>query len=221
MIRNLSAQASIVQQYLLELRDGHRQHDPARFARNLERVGELAAYELSRQLRYRPAVVRTPVGEATGRLLDERLVVAGVLRAGLPLQSGILRVFDNAESAFITAYRHDRPRPSGPAVSVGYVATPPLEGKTLILADTMVATGRTVIMAYRRLLRQAGRPRRCFLVAAIISEVALVRLERLLPELGIVAGPVDPTLTDDFLISPGLGDAGDLLYGPKLAAGRV
>jgi uracil phosphoribosyltransferase len=204
---------SVVNQYLRELRDVEIQKDSKRFARNLERIGAIAGYELSKRLNYKKQVTKTPLGEANTPLIKDKVVVATILRAGLPLQKGVASVFDGAELAFIAAGR----KPDighGVEIDLAYVASPKLEGKVLIIADTMLASGRSIIDAYNSLLEH-GKPSRVFIISAIASQPGVDYVQKNIRDVEIITAALDPELNDQFFIVPGLGDAGDLLYGEK------
>ena len=206
---------SLANRFIAELRDVQIQSDPLRFRRNLERLGEIFAYEISKTLDYTPAEVETPLGSATVDLPPSDVVLAGILRAGLPLHQGLLNHFDRAENAFVSAYRkHDR---SGDfEIAVQYVTCPDLTGKVLVLADPMLATGASMAMVVNALLEH-GEPAAIHLVTAIAARDGLDYCRRRLPKrCHYWVGAVDEELTARSYIVPGLGDAGDLAYGKKL-----
>ena len=206
---------SLANRFVAELRDADVQQDPLRFRRNLERLGEVFAYEISKQLSYAERAVETPLGTAQVAQPQETLVLAGILRAGLPLHQGLLNYFDRAENAFVSAYRkHDR---SGDfEIAVQYVTCPDLTDKVLILADPMLATGASMEMVVNALLEH-GKPKAVHLVTAIAARDGLRYCRRKLPEFcHFWIGAVDEELTAKSYIVPGLGDAGDLAYGKKL-----
>lgn len=220
MLTVLNHQSSIINQYLRELRDVELQTDPARFAHNLERLGLLAGYELSKQLDYVDHQTTTPLGTASTPVLADKLVLATVLRAGLPVQRGVHQAFDQAELAFIAAGRKPETA-AGVEIDLAYVATPALNGKILILADTMLATGKSIVDSYQALVTGWGTPKATHIVAVIGSQPGVAYVQEQLPEANIIICAVDETLNDKFFIVPGLGDAGDLLYGPKAAEGAA
>ena len=206
---------SLANRFVAELRDTNIQQDPLRFRRNLERLGEIFAYEISKQLTHTTRSVETPLGTAEVELATDQLVLAGILRAGLPLHQGLLNYFDRAENAFVSAYRkHDR---SGDfEIEVQYVSCPDLTGKVLILADPMLATGASMEMVVNALLEH-GKPKAVHLVTAIAARDGLRYCKRKLPKFcHFWVGAVDEELTAKSYIVPGLGDAGDLAYGKKL-----
>ncbi len=214
MITILSDQSSIVSQYLRELRDVTLQKDQARFGQNLEKLGMIAGYELSKQLDYKDHATETPLGTTNTPVLKDKVVLATVLRAGLPLQRGLQQVFTTAEQAFVGAGRKENTG-KGVEIDLSYMAAPQLDGKVLILADTMLATGHSLVDAYHALI-QSGMPRKVFIISVIASQAGVDYLTKELPEAELYICAVDQKLNDQYYIVPGLGDAGDLLYGPKL-----
>jgi uracil phosphoribosyltransferase len=213
MLVNLSKKNSLVARFVAELRDVNIQNDRMRFRRNMERLGEIAAYELSKELNYQAQDVTTPLGIAHMELPTEEPVVATILRAGLPLHQGILNYFDRADNAFISAYRYHH-RDHSFEVKVEYASCPPLEGRSLIIADPMVATGTSLVLSYKSLL-QYGQPAKVFVVTAIGSEAGINYVKKSIPGVKIYAAAVDAELTAKAYIVPGLGDAGDLAFGEK------
>lgn len=214
MVHNLSLTPSVFATFLAELRDCTIQQDPMRFRRNLERVAEILGYELSKQLEYTETSVTTPLGEANVHLLKQQPVLATILRAGLPMHNGLLNVFDRAESAFVSAYRKHTTAEDFD-IQVEYLAAPDIEGKTLIISDPMLATGSSMVMVYKALLKQ-GKPLRTHVVSAIAAPEALEFVKTHLPDnTTIWVGAIDRELTAQSYIVPGLGDAGDLAYGVK------
>ena len=215
-IHNLSDKASILNQYLLEIRDKTIQKDTMRFRRNLERIANILGYELSKSLEYKNQPITTPLEETSAKKLSETLVICSVLRAGLPLHQGLLQVFDRSENAFISAFRHPAEIERGFEIITDYVATPKLEGKTLILADPMLATGDSLVATYNSLLR-FGIPKQIHVVCVIGSSYGVDHINSTLPEAShLWIADVDPQLNDKSYIVPGLGDAGDLAFGSKL-----
>ena len=197
------------------MRDKKIQKDSMRFRRNLERLGEIFAYEISQTLEASEKPVTTPLGIANIPLYDEKVVVATILRAGLPLHQGILNFFDGAQNAFVAAYRkYDKGEEFH--INIEYASTPDLEGKTLILADTMLATGASLEIAYKRLCEE-GQPAHTHLVCPISSAYAVEYLQKHLPaeHVTLWVAAIDEELTSHSYIVPGLGDAGDLAYGVK------
>ena len=212
---NLGESNSILNKFVAQLRDKDVQKDSMRFRRNLERLGEIFAYEISKLMDNSPKDVVTPLGIASIPTYDERVVVATILRAGLPLHQGILNFFDDAQNAFVAAYRkYDKGEDFH--IQIEYASTPDLEGKTLILADTMLATGASLEIAYKRLCEE-GQPFHTHLVCPISSAYAVEYLQKHLPEEGVTlwVAAIDEELTSHSYIVPGLGDAGDLAYGVK------
>ena len=214
MVQNFSETKSIFGSILSELRDVQIQKDAMRFRRNLERLGELLAYEVSKKLDYKQVSVTTPLGEATEYQLTEQPILATILRAGLPMHQGFLSIFDKAESAFVSAYRKHITNDEF-EIHVEYVASPSFENKALIIVDPMLATGSSMVSVYKTLLQQ-GNPSKLFIVAAIASPEALDYLKTQLPEsTNYYIGAIDQELTSQSYIVPGIGDAGDLAFGIK------
>lgn len=214
-MNNLGEENSIFNQFMAEIRDIDVQKDSLRFRRNLERVGELMAYEISKVLPYETRQVRTPLGVAECSVLAEQPVLATILRAGLPLHRGLLNYFDRAENTFISAYRMHHDDDDAFDVEVEYLASPSLTGKTVILCDPILATGSSMVLAYKALLER-GTPRHIHVATVIAAEQGVKCVqENLPPETTIWAGAVDSELTPRSYIVPGLGDAGDLAYGSK------
>ena len=212
---NLGEKNSILNKFIAQMRDRDVQKDSMRFRRNLERLGEIFAYEISQTMENSPKEVVTPLGIATVTTYDEKVVVATILRAGLPLHQGILNYFDDAQNAFVAAYRkYDKGEDFH--IQIEYASTPDLNGKTLILADTMLATGASLEIAYKRLCEE-GTPFLTHLVCPVASAYAVEYLQKHLPEEGVTlwVATIDEELTSHSYIGPGLGDAGDLAYGVK------
>ena len=215
MIYNLGQHNSIFNTFISELRDLEIQRDSMRFRRNLERVGEVLAYELSKKLAYEDTVVRTPLGEKEMSLVKEQPLVASILRAGLPMHHGVLNYFDRADSAFVSAYRKHR-NAEDYDIKVEYMACPGIDKRDLIICDPMLATGSSMVMVYKALLLN-GTPRSIHVVTAIATQEAIDYVRRHLPDhVQIWVGGIDTELTAQSYIVPGLGDAGDLAYGMKL-----
>ncbi len=213
MLHILTQQNSIANHFLAELRNVEVQQDRMRFRRNLERLGEIFAYEISKTLAYEPVEVETPLGIAETSLLAEQPVLATVLRAGIPMHQGMLNVFDQAECGVIGAYR--KTKKSGAfEIRKEYVGTPNLDGRTLILIDPMLATGRTAVLTCKELLDDF-EIRSLFIVSAIASEEGIAHVRAFIPQAQLWVGAVDSELTSKAYIVPGLGDAGDLAYGAK------
>lgn len=213
-----SQHPSIANQYLAELRDARGQTDRLRFRRNLERLGELMAYEISRTLAYQNGKVQTPLAMAPVQTLLQQPVLATILRAGLPFHQGFLNVFDQADNAFAGAYRRvARPGDDDNEfdIEMEYVSGPDLSGRTLILIDPMLATGRSLEKVYHTMLR-FGVPAQTHIAAAIASPEGVRYLKNQLPQCRLWLGAVDSHLNDHYYIVPGLGDAGDLAFGEKI-----
>ena len=214
MVHLLSAGNSIIHQFIAEIRDVNVQGDRMRFRRNLERIGEIAAMEISKTLSYTESEVTTPLGIAPIRRLSEQPVVGTILRAGLPLHQGILNYFDQADNAFISAYRKQT-KDGGFEISLDYISSPLLSDRIFILADPMLASGASIVTTYKAMLRK-GKPRHTHLVIAMASTQGLEYVKSHLPmEVDIWIGAIDEELTAQSYIVPGLGDAGDLAYGEK------
>ena len=212
---NLGDKNSILSKFISEMRDKTVQKDSLRFRRNLERIGEIFAYEISKTLEYSDKQFVTPLGIANIPTYDDKIVVASILRAGLPLHQGILNYFDDVQNAFVAAYRkYDKGEDFH--INIEYASTPELTGKTLILADTMLATGASLEIAYLKLCEES-HPEHTHLVCPIASAYAVEYLQKHLPEKGLTlwVAAIDEELTSRSYIVPGLGDAGDLAYGEK------
>lgn len=210
----LNQKHSIFNQFISEIRDIEVQKDAMRFRRNLERIGEVMAYELSKGLNYGSVEITTPLGVATEQLVDDHIVLATVLRAGLPMHNGFLNLFDRAGNAFVSAFRksHDG---GDIEVEVEYISTPNLDGKVLIIVDPMLATGKSLLLAYKALLTR-GTPVSTHVAAAIGSRAGLKYLQENMPsDTQFWLGALDKELNTLSYIVPGLGDAGDLAYGVK------
>jgi len=213
MVYNLSVQHSLLSQWMSEIRSVEVQHDRMRFRRNMERIGEIAAYELSRSLPYAEQTVQTPMGESQVQVLASQPVLATILRAGIPLHQGLLNYFDRADCAFIAAYRKHH-RDGSFEIEQQYITCPPLDGRVLIVADPMLATGASLILALETLLGY-GQPDQIHIVTAIACSEGIENVIRKFPEAEIWAGDIDDELTAKGYIVPGLGDAGDLAFGGK------
>ena len=213
---NLCENNTILNQFIAEIRDQKIQKDSMRFRRNLERIGEIFAYEISKTLEYNATEVTTPLGIAKCNLPENNVVVSTILRAGLPLHTGILNYFDKAQNAFVAAYRKYG-KDNKFTIQFEYASTPSLEGKILIIADTMLATGSSLVLAYQKLC-ESGEPAHTHLVCPIASEQSLGYLSKHLPHKKVTlwVAAVDQELTNKSYIVPGLGDAGDLAFGEKL-----
>ena len=214
MIVNLSQQHSLISNWISEIRDVSIQNDRMRFRRNLERIGEVAAYEISKVLPFKEVEVETPLGTATGKILNDQPVIATILRAGLPLHQGILNFFDKADNAFISAYRKHN-KDGSFEISLDYISCPELEDRVLIISDPMLATGSSLVKTIH-FLKEEGRPEEIHIVAAIACTVGIEYVKREDPSITIWCGDIDDELTAKGYIVPGLGDAGDLAFGVKV-----
>lgn len=212
---NFAQHPSLINQYMMELRSVSVQTDMLRFRRNLERIGEIMAYEISRTMHYRAKEVTTPLGQCECQVLDEKVVLGTIFRAGVPFHQGFLNFFDRAENAFVSAYRKYKEKESFD-VFIEYLASPLLDGKTLILADPMLATGASMELSYRALLTK-GEPAHIHVASVIGSRVAVDYIRDTFPadKTTVWIGAIDPEINTHSYIVPGLGDAGDLAYGPK------
>lgn len=212
---NFAETPSLVSQYLAEMRDVEVQKDPLRFRRNLERLGEIMAYELSKTLEYKTIEVPTPLNVAAScQVIAEQLVLATIFRAGVPFHQGFLRYFDKAENAFVSAYRKYKEKENFD-VCIEYLASPLLEGKTLVLCDPMLATGASMELSYRALLTK-GTPAKVHIASVIASRQAVEYMEKVMPaDATLWVGVIDDQINSHSYIVPGLGDAGDLAYGVK------
>ncbi|MDZ7605964.1 MAG: uracil phosphoribosyltransferase [Cyclobacteriaceae bacterium] len=215
-VNNLSLNNTVLNAFIAELRNVDVQRDAMRFRRNLERTGEIMAYELSRTLTYRSSKIQTPLASMEVNLIANDIVIGTVFRAGLPFHNGFLNFFDHAENAFVSAFRKYRDNEKFD-IEIEYIAAPNLKGKTLILADTMLATGLSFELALQALLTK-GEPDQIHLCSVIASAPGIEYLQRKLNNLPVTlwCAAVDPELNEHAYIVPGLGDAGDLAYGLKL-----
>lgn len=205
---------TVCNQFLAEMRDAQLQQDRLRFRRNQERIGEVLAYEISKKLAYIPVEVQTPLGTAPVNILDEQPVLATILRAGLPLHQGFMNFFDQAPSAFITAYR--KVKKSGSfVIQIEHISAPDLEDKTLILCDTMLATGQSAVQVCKEIMGQY-KLKALHIAAVIASTEGVEHVRANLPKAHLWLGAVDEEMTTRSYIVPGLGDAGDLAFGEKL-----
>jgi uracil phosphoribosyltransferase len=209
-------QSSLANQFIAELRDVTTQKDPLRFRRNLERIGEMMAYEISKTLLYNNASVQTSLGKAEAQVLRQQPVLATIMRAGLPFHQGFLNYFDRAENAFAGAYRGYAPNGDDQfEIEMDYIVSSDLSGKILILCDPMLATGRSLEKVYHAMLRY-GIPAQTHIAAVIASAEGVRYVQRQLPQCHLWIGAIDQHLNDHAYIVPGLGDAGDLAFGPKV-----
>ncbi|MDE6121366.1 MAG: uracil phosphoribosyltransferase [Muribaculaceae bacterium] len=214
-IHNFAEQPSLVSQYLAEMRDINIQGDRLRFRRNLERLGEIFAYEISKTFPYESRAITTPLGvEASCQEISAKVVLATIFRAGIPFHQGFLSYLDGAENAFVSAYRKYKEKENFD-ICIEYLASPLLDGKTLILCDPMLATGASMELSYRALLTK-GTPGRIHIASVIASQQAVDYLEKVMPEDSeLWVGVIDEKINSHSYIVPGLGDAGDLAYGTK------
>lgn len=215
-IHNLSQQNSILNTFVSEIRHVNIQKDSMRFRRNIERIGEILGYEMSKILNYKSSIIETPLGHCDIHLIDNNLVLCSILRAGIPLHNGLLNYFDAAENAFISAYRHHKHNSDSFDIVVEYLACPSLENKTLILADPMLATGQSMVATFEA-LKPYGTPKEVHLVSIIGAQDGVDFINTHFNDsthLWIAA--IDETLNNKSYIIPGLGDAGDLAFGEKL-----
>ena len=217
-IVNLSEQNSIINQYMAEMRDVDYQKNRFLFRNNIQRIGEFEAFEISKTLDYEPTKVTTPLGEATVNLLTDKVVLATIFRAGLPFHNGFLNVFDHAGNAFVSAYReYTDAEHHNVGIHVEYLATPDIDGKTLIIADPMLATGGSMEMGDKAILTK-GTPK-CVHVACVIAcPEGIEHIRKTFPdaETTVWCAAIDEKLNEHKYIVPGFGDAGDLCYGGKL-----
>lgn len=213
----LSEENTVLNKFIAQIRDREIQTDSMRFRRNMERIGEITAYEISKTLHYSPREVTTPLGVATVQTIDDEIVVATILRAGLPFHQGFLNYFDDAQNAFVSAYRKST-KDGKFTVKVEYISCGDLEGKTLLLVDPMLATGTSLVLTYNALCQHGGIPAHTHVAAVIASEEGVEYARRHMPRESttIWCAAVDEELTSRSYIVPGIGDAGDLAYGKKL-----
>ena len=217
-IINLSEGNSLLNQYVAELRDVHVQNDRMRFRRNIERIGEIMAYEMSKALTYSVKQVQTPLGTATASTHDDKIVIATVFRAGLPLHTGFLNMFDHADNAFVSAfrfYKDDEHRIVD--VHIEYIAAPSLNDRTLLLVDPMLATGESMELAWKAFLTK-GKPAKLQMACVIASQQGVAHMAELFPgdDVTLWCAAIDPVLDEHKYIVPGLGDAGDIIRNTKI-----
>ena len=213
---NLSSKNSVLNQFIKEIRSVDIQGDPLRFRRNLERIGEIIAYEISKTMHYCDEEVSTPLGTAPVNVISDKIVISTILRAGLPFHQGFLSYFDKAENAFVSAYRKYKDALKF-EIFIEYIASPDLSGKTLIITDPMLATGGSLELAHGALLTK-GKPARVIVASVISSQQAVDYLSKYFEgsDVTLWTAAIDPSLNDHSYIVPGLGDAGDLAFGEKL-----
>ncbi len=214
-IVNFDDNHSVISQYMMELRNVDIQHDMLRFRRNLERIGEIMAYEISKTFNYRQVEITTPLDNAICNVIADKVVLGTIFRAGVPFHLGFLNTLDQAENAFVSAYRKYKEKENFD-VFIEYIASPRLDGKTLILADPMLATGASMELSYRALLTK-GEPEKIHIASVIASQVAIDYIRERFPDdkTTVWVGAIDPEINSHSYIVPGLGDAGDLAYGIK------
>ena len=215
-IINLCELNSLVGQFMSEVRDKNVQQDRLRFRTNIQRLGQIMAYEISKRLQYTTVGVETPLGVKQCHVLNDRVVLSTLLRAGLPFHEGFLSYFDNAENAFVSAYRKYFPQTDDFIVHIEYIASPRLEGKTLVIVDPMLATGTSMEMAYKALVTK-GHPAHIHVASVVATPQAIEVVRQNLPEnmTTLWTCDIDNELNEHSYIVPGLGDCGDLLYGEK------
>jgi len=213
MIHNLSEHDSIVSSILSEIRDQDSHGDRFKFRLNLERIGELIAYEISKTLEFESVDIKTPLASTTGRKLKEQPVLATVLRAGLPFHTGFLRIFEKADNGFVYAFRKHHQDDTFDILE-GYITCPNIDQRTVILADPMLASGASLISAIEQ-MKQFGKPKRLIFAALIAAEPGIKKVIEKFPDLEIWTAAIDPELDSKSYIVPGLGDAGDLAFGEK------
>ncbi len=217
MVTIFERQNSLMNRFIAQMRDVNVQGDSMRFRRNLERVGEIMAYEISQTMHYKQTRVETPLGVADVMLPDDQVVIATILRAGLPFHQGFLNYFDNAQNAFVSAYRKYS-KDNSFNIKVEYISTCELSGKTLIIVDPMLATGSSLVLTYQALIEKAGMPSYTHIATIIASEEGLEYTRKhFSPQTtSIWCGTVDAEMTVKSYIVPGMGDVGDLAYGEKM-----
>jgi len=214
MLYNVGENNSLLNQFVAEIRDVNIQHDRLRFRRNIERVGEIMAYEISKKLEWTTQTVTTPLGTLSVPVLKEQPIIGTILRAGLPLHQGILNYFDRADNAFISAYRKHHSDGSF-EISIEYLSSASIENKTLIVADPMLATGASMVKTLLAIFKHQ-KPKHTHLVSVIASKPGIEFVQQNLTNFTLWTAAIDPELNDKSYIVPGLGDAGDLAYGGKI-----
>jgi uracil phosphoribosyltransferase len=215
-IHYLSEENSVLNHFLGQIRNVNVQQDSMRFRRNIERIGEVMAYELSKDLQYENIEIQTPLGIKKTTQIEQKLVLCSILRAGLPLHLGFLNYFDDAENGFVSAYRHHPNNDDYFDILVEYQAVADLENKTLILIDPMLATGQSIVAVFNKLM-QKGQPKEIHIAVIIAAPEGIAQLEESLPDsCHLWVGALDDKLNEKKYIIPGLGDAGDLAFGNKL-----
>lgn len=217
-IINLAESNSILNQFVAEMRDVNVQNDRMRFRRNIERIGELMAYEISKDMNYSIKKIQTPIGIAEASTPDDNVVIATVFRAGLPLHNGFLNIFDKAGNAFVSAYRFYKDESHRDIdVKIEYIATPDLTDKTVLLVDPMLATGESLELAWKAFTTK-GIPSKLVIACIIASQAGVDRIKKVFQDQDVTlwCGVIDPEINEQKYIVPGLGDAGDLAYGEKI-----
>ncbi len=215
-VHYLSQTHSILNHFLSQLRDVSIQGDSMRFRRNIERIGEVMAVEISRTFDYEPTTVTTPLGQKETHKMADKMVLCSILRAGLPLHLGFLNYFDNAENGFVSAFRHHAKQDDDFTIVVEYQAIPEITNKNLILVDPMLATGQSIVAVFKRLM-QRGTPKDIHIAVVVAAPEGVAHLEKHLPDnCHLWVAALDDGLNEKNYIVPGLGDAGDLCYGSKL-----
>lgn len=214
MVKNLSDNHSLITNWICELRDVNVQNDRQRFRKNLEKIAEVCAYEISKTLPWIEKEVTTPLGTSVCKVLEKQPVLATILRAGLPMHTGFLNYFDKADNAFISAYRKHHPDGNF-EISLDYISCPEMENRVVIISDPMLATGASLVKTMQ-FIREAGNPSEIHIACALACTVGLKYVQRAEPEATIWCGAIDDELTAKGYIIPGLGDAGDLAYGVKV-----
>lgn len=213
MIKNFAEENAIINQFVSELRNINVQNDRMRFRRNLERIGEIMAYEISKTLAYKPEIIETPLGEIEMNVLAKQPVIGTIMRAGLPLHQGFLNYFDKGDNAFVSAYRKHH-KDGTFEIKIEYISCAKTSARPLIMCDPMLATGASMVYAIQELLK-FGLPSQLHIATAIASTDGIEMVQRYFPKAKIWAGAIDEELTAKSYIVPGLGDAGDLAYGQK------
>jgi len=215
-IHNLSEENSILNSFVAEIRDVNVQKDRMRFRRNIERIGEILGYEMSKTLDFKSKNIETPLGNSATQMYQNEVVLCSILRAGVPLHNGLLNYFDDAENAFISAYRHHKHNPETFEIIVEYLACPDLTDKTLILADPMLATGQSMVATFEA-LKPFGMPKNIHLISVVGAQAGVDFVNsHFNSEAHLWIAAIDEHLNDKGYIVPGLGDAGDLAFGKKL-----
>ncbi len=215
-IINLCDHSSLVSQFMSEIRDKNKQQERLRFRTNIQRLGQIMAYEISKRLNYTPLLTETPLGTASTEVIADKLVLTTILRAGLPFHEGFLSFFDQAENGFVSAYRKHIKETNDFKVHIEYIACPRIDDKVLLIVDPMLATGSSMELAFQALMTK-GHPRHIHLACVIATDQAIESVRQRLPEdkTTLWTCDIDHQLNENSYIIPGLGDAGDLIYGEK------